>query len=120
MTNALTLVAQVNTGIHQREMNYVAAIDVTGSSAMEIVYCATPSSVSSGPRTCALFALQTSPTTALVPVADPSTMLAFRWASPSRMGGLDGVAVEDIDGDGAREVLLFGQESIDVLRGPRR
>ncbi len=118
--NALSLVAQRVTGLQQREANLIAAIDVVGSPASEVLYCSTPSGVLVAPRTCALFALESTPTNALVPVIAPGEMTAFRWASPPRLGGFDGMIVDDLDGDGAREVFLFGQEHIDVLRGPRR
>lgn len=116
-TNALTLVARAVTGIQQREANHVAAIDVTGTAAQELLYCSTASGVAAAPRSCVLYALSGG---ALTRVADPRTGTNFRWDSPTRTGGFDGMIIDDLDGDGARDIFLVGQEHIDVLRGPRR
>ncbi|MFO0559655.1 MAG: VCBS repeat-containing protein [Polyangiales bacterium] len=116
-TNTLSLVARVTTGVQQRESNYAAAVDVTGSPAHEILYCSVAGGIASAPRVCLLYALTAG---ALVRVVDPATTMNFRWESPPRLAGFDGIVVADLDEDNARELILFGQEHIDVLRGPRR
>ena len=98
------------------ESSHVAALDVTGSPAPEILLCATPLGGASTPRTCRLFAF-TAPNT-LAPVPDGTD--PFVWSSPPRRALLASIVVDDLDGDGAREVFLQGQEHVEVLRGPRR
>ena len=68
------------------------------------------------PRTCRLFAFTTPGS--LSPVPDASN--PFVWSSPARRSILASVLVDDLDGDGAREVFVQSQEHVDVLRGPRR
>ncbi|MFO0625976.1 MAG: VCBS repeat-containing protein [Polyangiales bacterium] len=97
------------------EASHVAAVDVTGSSAPEILLCATPLGSAMTPRTCRLFAFASG---ALTPVPDATA--PFVWSSPPRRSILASIVVDDLDGDGAREVFLQAQEHVEVLRGPRR
>lgn len=98
-----------------REFGFVAALDVAGDPAREVLACTVAYGVAAPPRTCRLFALRGG---ALEPV--PSADAPFVWTSPARRATLASVLVDDLDGDGAAEVFLQGQEHVDVLRGPRR
>lgn len=98
------------------ESSHVAAVDVTGSPAPEILLCATPLGGTATPRRCRLFAF-TAPG-GLAPVVDSTQ--PFEWSSPARRSLLASIVVDDLDGDGAREVFLQAQEHVEVLRGPRR
>jgi hypothetical protein len=98
------------------ESSHVGALDVTGSPVPEILLCATPLGSGMVPRTCRLFAF-TAPGS-LSPVPDATN--PFVWSSPARRSILASVLVDDLDGDGAREVFVQSQEHVDVLRGPRR
>lgn len=98
------------------ESSHVAALDVTGSPVPEILLCATPLGSGTVPRTCRLFAF-TAPGS-LSPVPDATQ--PFVWSSPARRSLLASIVVDDLDGDGAREVFVQSQEHVDVLRGPRR
>ncbi len=98
------------------EASHVAAVDVTGSLAPEILLCATPLGGATTPRTCRLFGFAAPGS--LSPVPDATQ--PFVWSSPARRSLLASIVVDDLDGDGAREVFLQGQEHVEVLRGPRR
>jgi len=98
------------------EASHLGVVDVLGSAAPEILLCATPLGSGAMPRTCRLFAF-TAPGS-LSPVPDATN--PFVWSSPARRSILASVLVDDLDGDGAREVFVQSQEHVDVLRGPRR
>jgi hypothetical protein len=98
------------------EASHLGVVDVVGSAAPEILLCATPLGSNAMPRTCRLFAF-TAPAS-LSPVPDATN--PFVWSSPARRSILASVLVDDLDGDGAREVFVQSQEHVDVLRGPRR
>jgi len=112
---AMRPVASRVTSGGSREFGLVAALDVAGSPAREVLACAVAYGVSAPPRTCRLFSLRGD---ALEPV--PSAEAPFVWTSPARRATLASMLVDDLDGDGAAEVFLQGQEHVDVLRGPRR
>lgn len=106
--------ARITTG-GTREFGLVAALDVTGSAAHEVLACTVPYGVGAPPRTCRLFSLRGDALEAV-----PSPDAPFVWTSPPRRATLASIVVDDLDGDGAAEVFLQGQEHVDVLRGPRR
>jgi hypothetical protein len=100
------------------ELVYVAAMDVVGTDAHEIIQCSSPVGAPSFPRTCRAFSFDAGRSPALRP--EPSQEAPFTWVSPARRVVLSSVLVDDLDGDGARELFLMGQDHVDVLRGPRR
>lgn len=112
----MMIVAQRVTPNAPREAAHVAALDVTGEPGDELLLCASPFGAGPFPRTCRLFALDNRGS--LAPV--PDAQRPFVWSSPPRRSLLASVLVDDLDGDGAREIFLQSQEHVDVLRGPRR
>jgi hypothetical protein len=95
--------------ILQPDHNYLAAVDLLGSSVPEIVLC-TAATSSSNTRRCRVYEYRSSP---------PSLVdLRFEW-SGLRVGTFDAILVDDWDGDGAPELFLTGQHEVDVLRGRR-
>jgi hypothetical protein len=117
-TGRMALVTARVTDNAARESSLVAAIDVAGSAAQEILHCTASMTLASPPRTCRVYALSEGATPELVAV--PSAAAPFVWTSPPRRAVLSSVLVDDLDDDGAREVFVMGQEHVDVLRGPRR
>lgn len=117
-TGTLALVAARVTANATRESAFAVGLDVVGSAAQEVLLCTAPMSVAAPPRTCRLFALRDGSPATLEPV--PSEAVPFVWTSPARRAVLSSVLVDDLDGDGAREVFVQGQEHVDVLRGPQR
>ncbi len=118
LSGALALVASRVTTNAPREATFAVGIDGVGSAAQEVLLCTAPMAVAAPPRTCRLFALREGTPATLEPV--PSAGAPFVWTSPARRAVLSSVLVDDLDGDGAREVFIQGQEHVDVLRGPRR
>ncbi len=117
-TGTLALVAARVTENATREATFAVGLDVVGTAAQELLLCTAPTSVAAPPRTCRLFALREGAPATLEAV--PSEAAPFVWTSPARRAVLSSVLVDDLDGDGAREVFVQGQEHVDVLRGPRR
>lgn len=113
MTQTFVTRASIVPSNRQREINMVAAVDLEGTPTPEIVYCAVPSAGLTRTRTCRVFRYTTSPTPALQDVG-------FSWVSAPTLNGIDEIIVDDLDGDGAKELFLAGQEHVDVFRGPRR
>lgn len=112
-----TTVASRDTPGAPSELRYVATMDLGGSATHEIIVCSSPLGASSFPRTCSAFSLSESAprTIAPYPMSAP-----FTWTSAARRAILSSVLVDDLDGDGAKELFLMGQDHVDVLRGPRR
>lgn len=98
------------------ELVYVAAMDVEGSAAHEIIRCSSPVVGTTFARTCRAFALRGAST--LEPL--PSAAAPFVWTSAARRVILSAVLADDLDRDGRVELFLMGQDHVDVLRGPRR
>ncbi|MBL8685488.1 MAG: hypothetical protein JNK05_40305 [Myxococcales bacterium] len=118
MTAQWTTVAARSATGAPSELRYVAPMDLGGTPAHEFIVCSSPLGGTSFPRACAAFALSESEPRTIEPY--PSSSDPFTWSSPVRRVILSSILVDDLDGDGAKELFLMGQDQVDVLRGPRR
>ncbi|MFO0563465.1 MAG: hypothetical protein U0269_35910 [Polyangiales bacterium] len=110
-------IASLATARPTNDLVYVAAMDIDGDRAHEIIRCSSPLGANNNPRTCRAYALRGEPAAF---VALPSAAAPFVWTSPLRRAILASVLVDDLDGDGTSELFLMGQDHVDVLRGARR